>query len=66
MTGVKNILLIRLNLNEVDICQHYYDESCNNIDSTGDILQKNENENDTHLDANGNDSIRWESVGFDL
>ena len=38
---------------------------CYKVDSI-EVIPKNENENDMHLDANGNDSIRWESVGFDL
>jgi hypothetical protein len=56
MISVKDGLLIRHILDD-----YYYDKSCHKVDSI-----KNENENDMHLDANGNDSIRWESVGFDL
>ena len=59
MIGVKDGLLIRHTLND-----YYYDKSCHKVDSIED--KKTENENDMHLDANGNDSIRWESVGFDL
>ena len=60
MIGVKDGLLIRHTLND-----YYYEKSCHKVDSIKDI-PKNENENDMHLDTNGNDSIRWESVGFDL
>ena len=52
MIGVNDSLLIRHTLND-----YYYDKSCHKVDSIEDEPKKNKN--DMHLDANGNDSIRW-------